>query len=118
MYSDCVDETINTIKFVERARHIKTKVKQNKYNAKDSKLVNKLRQEIKYLRDILNLRRGGTKSHMTTIQKKLLILQHENDRLREMKNSGNNIEQLIEENRLMKLELQRNEVAHCNPVLF
>ena len=62
-----MDETLNTIKFVERARHIRTKVKQNKYNARDSKLISKLRQEIKYLRDILNLRRGGTKSQLTTI---------------------------------------------------
>lgn len=56
---DCVDETSNTIKFVERARHIKTKIKPNSISAKDSKLINKLRKEIKYLRDILNLRRGG-----------------------------------------------------------
>ena len=59
---DCVDETSSTIKFVERARHIKTKIKPNSISAKDSKLINKLRKEIKYLRDILNLRRGGKQS--------------------------------------------------------
>ena len=91
--SDNVDESFNTIKFVDRARHIKSKIKQNKINEKDSKLISKLRKEIKYLKDILNLRnRGGTQSHLTTIQKKLLILQHENDRLRQMKQSDSNIE--------------------------
>ncbi len=74
-FRDCVDESSNTLKFVERARRIKSKIKPNSINARDSKLINKLRKEIIYLKDILNLRRrGGKSSHLTTIQRKLLIL--------------------------------------------
>ena len=79
---DNVDESMSTIKFAERARHIKTILKPNEIRATDSALIKKLMREIKYLRGILHLRRGGKGGQNTQIQKRLLLLQRENDNLR------------------------------------
>lgn len=91
------------MKFAERAQHVVTVVKQNKINAVDQDLVAKLQMEIKYLRDILNMRRKGTS--VNEVHHKLLLLQEENDRLRKAI-SIQEVEGLIEENKKMKLELQ------------
>lgn len=58
-----------------------TKVKSNSIDAVDAELVKKLQNEIKYLREILNIRRKGT-STVNEVHNKLLLLQEENDRLR------------------------------------
>jgi len=100
-----VDESINTLKFAERAKHIVTEVKANKIEAQDAELVQKLQKEIKYLKAILNIRRKGT-SAINQVHNKLLILQEENDRLRNAHFSVSEVERLMEENRNMKMELQ------------
>jgi kinesin family member 11 len=113
---DSVDETSNTLKFAERAQHIITVVKQNKINAVDQDLVLKLQMEIKYLKDILNMRRKGTS--VNEVHHKLLLLQEENDRLRKAI-SIQEVENLIEENKKMKLELQalRNSTQAVNQLV-
>jgi hypothetical protein len=50
---------MSTIRFAERARHITTKIKANRFSATDNKLIKNLLNEIKYLKDILNLRSKG-----------------------------------------------------------
>jgi len=101
---ECVDETVNTLKFAERAQHITTQVHMNKISAVDNDLVEKLQKEIKYLKDILNIRRKGTAVH--EVHNKLLMLQEENDRLRKDHVSVQEVENLMEENQKMKLQLQ------------
>ena len=56
---ESLEETLSTIRFAERAKHITTLIKANSYNASDSKIIKKLMKEVKYLKDILNMRRGG-----------------------------------------------------------
>ena len=41
-----IDESLNTIKFAERAKHIVTEVKANKIEAADSELIGKLQTEV------------------------------------------------------------------------
>jgi len=57
------------------------------------------------LKEILNIRRKGT-SAINQVHNKLLILQEENDRLRNAHFSVSEVEKLMEENRSMKMELQ------------
>jgi len=97
------------LKFAERAQHIITHAHSNKVSAVDHELVEKLQREIKYLRDILNLRRQG--GGLSDVHNKLLILQQENERLRQAHISIQEVENLIEENRKMKLELQKLRAA-------
>ena len=42
-----MDETMNTLKFVERARHIVMKVKPMEFNGQNMEIVNKLQKEVK-----------------------------------------------------------------------
>lgn len=104
---------------------IVTKVSQNQISATDDQLVQKLKKEvillkklnrkitwisspyqIEYLREILNIKRQGI-SHIGEVHHKLLILKEENQRLRENHISIQEVEKLLEENKLMKFELQR-----------
>ena len=62
--------------------------------------------QIMYLREILNIRRKGT-SGVNEVHQKLLMLQQENERLRQSHVSIEEVEKLIEENRIMKSELQK-----------
>jgi hypothetical protein len=103
-YSDNLDDSSNTLKFAERAQHVVTHVKPNSINAVDAELVDKLQKEIKYLKDILNLRRKG--GSVNEVHHRLLLLQEENDRLRKAV-SVQEVENLIQENQKMKMELQQ-----------
>jgi len=99
------------LKFAERAKHIVTEVKANKIEAVDAELVAKLQREIKYLKEILNIRRKGT-SAVNQVNNKLLILQEENERLRQSHLSVNEVEKLMEENKVIRIELQRFRSDH------
>jgi len=59
-----------------------TSVKANTFSATDNKVIKNLLNEIKYLKDILNLRSKG-RSRQNEISKHLLRLKKENNRLRE-----------------------------------
>ena len=75
----------------------------------------------------MNIRRKGT-SAINEVHQKLLILQEENDRLRQTVLSVKDVEKLMAENRQMKFELQKfkpltperypNELGKLNSLLF
>jgi hypothetical protein len=50
---ECVEETISTLKFAERARQVVQQVKKNQISVKDDALIHKLQSEINYLKDLL-----------------------------------------------------------------
>lgn len=54
-----MDETISTLKFVERANHITLKVKPTEFNGHNPDTVDKLKREVEYLKDLLNLKKQG-----------------------------------------------------------
>ena len=58
------------------------------------------------MKEILNIRRKGT-SAINEVHNKLLILQEENDRLRQAHLSVHEVERLMEENRAIRMELQQ-----------
>ena len=61
------------------------------------------------MKEILNIRRKGT-SAINQVHNKLLILQEENDRLRNSHFSIQEVERLMEENRKMRMELQQLKI--------
>lgn len=50
---DCVDESISTLKFAERASQVMQTIKKNTISAKDDAHISKLQNEINYLKDLL-----------------------------------------------------------------
>ena len=54
-----LDETMNTLKFVQRANHITMKIKPTQFTGENAETVNKLQKEVEYLRELLNLKRKG-----------------------------------------------------------
>jgi len=59
------------------------RVEKNTISATNDKLVSKLQREINYLRDILHMRKQGGDG-IKEIQNRLIILQEENAKLREL----------------------------------
>ena len=57
--ADCVEETIGTLKFADRAKCVMQRVKRNEISAKDDKLIQKLRKEVMHLKEVLAMRRKG-----------------------------------------------------------
>ena len=53
---DCIEETISTLKFADRAKQVMVKAKVNAISGSDDALVKKLQQEVMHLRQILNLK--------------------------------------------------------------
>lgn len=68
---DHSDETISTLKFADRAKQVMIKVKVNELDANDNALVKKLSEELKHLKQILNLRRKGKAAE---VQRQLILL--------------------------------------------
>ncbi|CAD8103063.1 unnamed protein product [Paramecium sonneborni] len=100
-----IDETVNSLKFAQRAKNVTIKVQPNKFNANDQVLVNKLIKEIDYLKSLLNMKRNGL--NQNDLHFKLMKMQEENERLREIQLSNDEIEKIIQENRKMKEEIQK-----------
>ena len=101
---ECTEETISTLKFADRAKKVMVKVQANEFNAADDALITKLQKEVQHLKEILNLkRRGGAND----VHQQLLQLKEENARLKEMANKVTEVERLKQENKLMRLELQK-----------
>ncbi len=71
---------MNTLKFVERARHIVMKVKPMEFNGQNMEVVHKLQKEIQYLKELLNLKRRGR--NPDDIHTRLVSLQEENEKLK------------------------------------
>lgn len=83
-------------------------MKPNEISATDDAIINKLQQEINYLKDLLKMKRkNGLAGGVGDVHTKLLYLQQENDRLRQNFVSIAEVEKLISENKLMKQELQK-----------
>lgn len=103
-----IEETMNTLKFVERAHHITMQVKPTDINAENPESMAKLQREVLYLRDLLDLKKQGVGSEELPAQ--LAKLKHENDQLK--KRSGGpteQLERLQKENKQMRhsiVELQ------------
>ncbi|CAI2381812.1 unnamed protein product [Moneuplotes crassus] len=76
---DCAEESISTLKFANRAKLVMTKVRKNNFSATNDRLVNKLQNEIKHLRDVLNIKRKGNKYDL---EAQVVALKMENQKLR------------------------------------
>lgn len=50
---DHFDETLSTLKFAERTKHVRMRISKNEISAQDDQLVLKLQREIQHLRDLL-----------------------------------------------------------------
>ena len=113
---DCIDETISTLKFADRAKRVLIRVKKNAISATNDRLVVKLQREIQHLKDILQLRKQGA-GGLAEIQQRLWTLTMENQKLREMNQglSSQEVERLIMENKNMKVEMQKlyDQVANA-----
>lgn len=78
-----MDESLNTLKFLERAKQIRTEVI-SKLQMSDNPEMNKLEKEIAYLKDILKIKRNGAAVIDVDLNEKFKRLQQENHRLKEL----------------------------------
>lgn len=76
------------------------RAKVNEVNASDDALVQKLQKEVQHLRDLLGIHR--VKGKQDNVMKELLTLKQENEKL---KSGMCEVERLMFENKIMKLEL-------------
>ena len=81
------------------------KVKPVEFNGMNADMVLKLQKEVIYLKELLNLKRKGLNSH--DIHIKLVSLQEENERLKKNNVPINEVEKLLDENRKMKVEINK-----------
>ena len=81
------------------------KVTRNEIVANDVTLVQKLTKEISQLREILSMRKK--RGNITDVETEFLKLKAENERLKNFVMNNENIEKLLNENKLLKLELQK-----------
>lgn len=103
--SDFIEETINTLKFADRAKQVMVKIKKNEISATNDQLVTKLQREIQHLKDMLNLKkRGGFQE----INQQIWTLKEENERLKKitLNITVEEVERLKQENKHLRLELQ------------
>ena len=99
-----IEESISTLKFADRAKEVMQMVKKNEYSAKDDVAVQKLQKEVLHLKEVLNLKRKNNSKDLTH---QLYTLKEENYRLREYALSFNEVEKMRQENKEMRLELQK-----------
>jgi hypothetical protein len=67
-----LEETINTLKFVERANHITLKVKPTELTGANPDTVSKLQKEIEYLKELLDMKKKGFNPEEMANQLKLM----------------------------------------------
>lgn len=103
--SNYIEETINTLKFADRAKQVMVKIKKNEISATNDQLVAKLQREIQHLKSMLSLNKKGG---LQDISQQLLALKEENERLKKItKNlTVEEVESLKQENKKLRLELQ------------
>ena len=87
--TECIEESISTLKFADRAKQVMIRVTANEVNTKDDAIVQKLQREVQHLKEILNMKRKGG---ALDIHQQLLQLKMENSRL-------------SKENQVMQVEL-------------
>lgn len=100
-----IEETLNTLKFADRAKQVMVVVKKNEISATNDQLVAKLQREIQHLKSLLSLNKKGG---LQDISQQLLALKEENERLKKItKNlTIEEVENLKQENKKLRLELQ------------
>ncbi|CAG9318320.1 unnamed protein product [Blepharisma stoltei] len=100
-----IEETINTLKFADRAKQVMVKIKKNEISATNDQLVSKLQREIQHLKDMLNLRKKGG---FQEINQQIWSLKEENERLKKITRdiTVEEVEKLKQENKNLRLELQ------------
>ena len=76
-----VDETISTLKFADRARNVMQRVRRNDISAQDDAVITRLQREINFLKEVLILKQKGSN---TDLSQKVVRLQEENERLKNM----------------------------------
>eukprot|EP01017_Pseudomicrothorax_dubius_P043188 TRINITY_DN7146_c0_g1_i1.p1 TRINITY_DN7146_c0_g1~~TRINITY_DN7146_c0_g1_i1.p1 ORF type:complete len:660 (+),score=144.23 TRINITY_DN7146_c0_g1_i1:66-2045(+) len=101
------DETVNTLKFADRAKHVMTKVKLNVSSTHENALVQKLQREITTLQDIIGKMTRGNK-HLRELQVQVLALREENHRLKEGRTNSTDLERLLKENTRLKELISQN----------
>lgn len=99
--SSCIEETINTLKFADRAKQVMVKAKKNEVSALNNELILKLQREIQHLKGLLNLKKKGG---IQELQSQLLALKEENKKLKMM--TVEEVERLKMENKKLRIELQ------------
>lgn len=102
--AECADESVSTLTFANRAKHVRITALPNVINASDDALVKKLQQELQYMKDLLHLKRKGGAGD---VNRQLILLKQENDKLRAIHNEWGEVERLKMENKAMRLELQK-----------
>jgi hypothetical protein len=106
--TECVEESLSTLKFADRAKQVMVRVKRNEVSATSGPVVIKLQREVEHLKEMLQLRKLGP-GGLKELNQKLWLLKEENSKLREMTLdiSPQEVEKLKEENKQMRLQLQR-----------
>ena len=111
--NDSFNETINTLKFADRAHEVMTVVAPNEITSEDifdeenKNQINKLYKEISGLKQLLLLREK--RGNLNTLQAEFLKLKKENSQLKKYIGGENNInmfEKLIKENNNLKKEIK------------
>ena len=117
------DESYNTLLFAERAQNVESKIIPNKYidddfisknNSEENKTILRLTNEIKELRQILQLRnKRGT---LEPIQEEFIKLKEENNQLKKYVNNINNNDmvKLIQENEFLKNQIRKLTFGNNN----
>ena len=117
------DESYNTLLFAQRAQNVESKIMPNKYidddfilknNSEENKTILRLTNEIKELRQILQLRnKRGT---LEPIQEEFIKLKEENNQLKKYVNNINNNDmiKLIQENEFLKNQIRKLTFGNNN----
>jgi hypothetical protein len=106
--TESVEESLSTLKFADRAKQVMISVKRNEVSATSEAVVVKLQREVTHLKQMLQLRKLGP-GGLKEINQQLWLLKEENCKLREMSQavSPQEVERLKQENKQMRLQLQR-----------
>eukprot|EP01017_Pseudomicrothorax_dubius_P029242 TRINITY_DN3534_c0_g3_i1.p1 TRINITY_DN3534_c0_g3~~TRINITY_DN3534_c0_g3_i1.p1 ORF type:complete len:468 (+),score=84.85 TRINITY_DN3534_c0_g3_i1:182-1585(+) len=98
------DETVNTLKFADRAKQVVSKVRVN-LSSPETPIVDQLKREICSLHEILAQVASGN-TEMTQLHAQILALKEENAKLKERHMPTTYVERLVEENSRLKQSLE------------
>jgi predicted oxidoreductase (fatty acid repression mutant protein) len=69
------------LKFADRAKNVMQRVRRSEYDLKDEVAVTKLQKEVSFLKEVLLMKQKGTANDMSN---KVILLQEENERLKDI----------------------------------
>ena len=93
------------MKFADRAKSVFSRIQPNEIQASDQGLIKKLTDEINNLKEILSLRKR--RGNYGDIENQFVKLKEENEKLKHSTNNTEDVEKLIYENKVLKVELQK-----------